>query len=162
MTCSEHNEGSRNSYIHPPRIPSHIIPSEKGDQICRDVIKPRLIKPMKTMQYNNTYQMHEQRGSFQGIDICDVTNFGYFIHCYVLLDESESRAIKYCPDINSLLDHLEKAGYLANITVSGLRKRAYDSCPSAEVMKSVCMGQHILALMMPCNFNMKWVKINAS
>ena len=108
MTCREHDDGTTKSYIHPPRQPHHIIPSEKGDQLCHAVIKPRLIKPMKASKYSNTYQMHEQRGSFQGIDICDVTNFGEFNYCSVLLDESESRCIKSRPDINALLDMLEK------------------------------------------------------
>ena len=78
MTCREHNDGSKELYIHPPRQPHHTIPSQKGDQLCHAVIKPRLIKPMKASKYSNTYQMHEQRGSFQGIDTCNVTNFGDF------------------------------------------------------------------------------------
>ena len=57
MICREHDDGSKCFYIHPPRVPSHIIPSAKGDQICHAVIKPRLIKPMKAMQYSNTYQI---------------------------------------------------------------------------------------------------------
>ena len=140
MTCREHDEGSKHFYIHPPRIPSHIIPSAKGDQLCHAVIKPRLIKPMKAMQYSNTYQMHEQRGSFQGIDTCDITTFGDFSYCSVLLDESESRTIKHRPDINALLDHLEKDGCLPNITVNGLRKRSIESGPSDEVVATCLFG----------------------
>lgn len=83
MTCRNHDGGSQQFYIHPPKIPSHIIPSAKGDQLCHAVIKPRLIKPMKAMQYSNTYQMHEQRGTFQGIDTCSVVSFGDFSECSV-------------------------------------------------------------------------------
>ena len=43
---------------------------------------------MKASKYFNTYQIHEQRVSFQGIDTCDVTIFGQFNYCSVLLDES--------------------------------------------------------------------------
>ena len=106
MTCREHDDGDKKSYIHPPRHPHHIIPSDKGDQLCHAVIKPRLIKPMRTSRFCNIYQMHEQQGSFQGIDTCDVTDFGDFSFCSVILDESESRSIMNRPDINSLLDNL--------------------------------------------------------
>ena len=44
MTCREHDNGTRYSYLHLPRIPSHIIPSAKGDQLCHSVIKPMMAK----------------------------------------------------------------------------------------------------------------------
>ena len=112
LTCREHNKGTNKQYVHTPRQPYHIIPSEKGDQLCHAVVKTRLIKPMRAAKYSNIYQMHEQRGSFQGIDTCDVTDFGDFSFTSILLDESESRSIMNRPDINSLLDSLEKDGYI--------------------------------------------------
>ena len=54
-------------YIHPPRQPNHTLPHEKGYQLWHVVIKPRLIKPMKDSKYFITFQIHEQRGSFQGV-----------------------------------------------------------------------------------------------
>ena len=84
LTCREHNKGTNKQYVHTPRQPYHIIPSEKGDQLCHAVVKTRLIKPMRAAKYSNIYQMHEQRGSFQGIDTCDVTDFGDFRFCSVL------------------------------------------------------------------------------
>ena len=78
--------------------------------------------------------MHEQRGSFQGIDTCDVTDFGDFSFCSVLLDESESRSIINRPDINSLLDNLEQDGLMTSVTVEGLRERALNNCPSGVVL----------------------------
>ena len=140
MTCREHDDGDKKSYIHPPRLPHHIIPSHKGDQLCHAVIKPRLIKPMKASRYSNTYQMDEQRGSFQGIYTCTVTNFGDFSFCSRFLDESESRSIKNRPDINFQLDSLEKEGYMAESTVDGLRKRAMEVCPSDDVLKMCLHG----------------------
>ena len=68
MTCREHDDGTTKSYIHPPRQPHHIIPRQMGDQLCHAVIKPRLIKPVKYGLKNNIYSMHEQRGSYQGVD----------------------------------------------------------------------------------------------
>ncbi len=108
LTCRNHDGGCKKSYIHPPRQPNHILPSRQGDQLCHAVIKPCLIHPMRASKYSNIYQMHEQRGSFQGVDTCDVTNFGDFSFCSVLLDDSELRTIKHRPDINALLDSLEK------------------------------------------------------
>ena len=57
--------------------------------------------------------MHEQRGSFQGIDTCDVVMFGNFSFPSMLLDQSESRSIKYRPDINALIDTLQKDGHMS-------------------------------------------------
>ena len=33
LTCNEHDGGTHKLYVHPPRQPYHIIPSEKGDQL---------------------------------------------------------------------------------------------------------------------------------
>ena len=146
MTCREHDGGNKKLYIHPPRQPHHIIPSDKGDQLCHAVIKPRLIKPMVARKYCTTYQMNEQRGSFQGIDICDVTNFGNFSFCSALLDESESRTIKHRPDINSLLDQLTRDAYLTSTTVKAMCERAIDNGPSDEIIKKCLVGATYVSL----------------
>ena len=65
LTCNEHNGGTHKLYVHPPRQPYHIIPSEKGDQLCHAVIKPHLIKPMKASKYCIKFQMHEQQLPFE-------------------------------------------------------------------------------------------------
>ena len=134
LTCNEHNGGTHKLYVHPPRQPYHIIPSEKGDQLCHAVIKPRLIKPMKASKYCIKFQMHEQRGSFQGIDTCDVVMFGNFSFTSFLLDQSESRSIKYRPDINALLDTLYKDGRVSKDMVDSYRERARFSNPPEDVM----------------------------
>ena len=91
MTCRNHNKGTNKMYIHPPRSPhNHALSSKQGDKLCQVVNKTRTISPMKAAQYSNTYQMHEQRGSFQGVDTCDVTDIGDFSFTSVFLDESES------------------------------------------------------------------------
>ena len=78
--------------------------------------------------------MHEQRGSFQGIDTCDVVMFGNFSFTSILLDQSECRSIKYRPDINSLLDTLHKDGRISKDTVEGHRERAHFRNPPEDVM----------------------------
>ena len=102
------------------------MPSNYGDQLSHAVIKPRTIRPMKASKYCTTYQMHEQRGSYQGVDTCDVTNFGDFSFCSMILDEHESKSIACRPDINSLLLKLEKEKVLCQSTVSSMQKRAKD------------------------------------
>ena len=64
---------------------------------------------MKASKYSNTFQMHEQRGTFNGIDTCSVTNYGNFDFCLKLLDESEGRSIKNQLDTNILLIQLSNA-----------------------------------------------------
>ena len=61
---------------------------------------------MKASKYSNKVQMHEQRGTFNGIDTCSVTNYSNFDICSKLLDESEGRSINNCPGTNALLTQL--------------------------------------------------------
>ena len=124
LTCRNHNGGTDKHYIHPPRQPYHILPSAKGDQLCHVCIKPRTIKPMKASKYCTKFQMSEQRGSFQGVDTCSVTNFGDFSFTSVLLDESESRSIALRPDINALLMKFQKENQLSIGAVNAMRQRA--------------------------------------
>ena len=48
---------------------------------------------MKACKYSNSFQMHEQRGTFNGIDTCNVTSYGRFDFCSKILNESEGRSI---------------------------------------------------------------------
>ena len=90
--------------------------------------------------------MHEQRGSFQGIDTCDVTNFGDFGYCSKLLNESESRSIKHRPDINALLDNLVSDNLMSPGTVKHMREWAMTSGPSDDVMKKCLHGATYVGL----------------
>ena len=63
---------------------------------------------MKAQKYSNTFQIHEQRGNFNGIDTYSITQFRNFKITYFLLQENESRSICDRPDINTLLDHFGK------------------------------------------------------
>ena len=78
MTCKDHDGGSKQCMIHPPRQPKHNLASKYSDQMCHAVIKPRTVTTTKAQQYSNTYQMHEQKGNFNGIDTCSVTQFRNF------------------------------------------------------------------------------------
>ena len=78
---------------------------------------------MKANTFSNTYQIHEQRGSFQGIDTCDVCCVGGFSFPSIILDESESRTIINRPDINVRLDKLSKDKSLTKNAVDARRQR---------------------------------------
>ena len=108
MTCKDHNNGSISLFLHPPRQPNHILPCKYSDQICHAVIKPRTISQMKAQKYSNNFQMHKQRGNFNGIDTCSITQFRNFKIISYLLQENESRSICGCPYINSLLHQFVK------------------------------------------------------
>ena len=81
LTCRDHKNGTKNHMIHPPRQPLHNLPSDYPDQLCHAVIKPRTIRPLKSCAYSNSYQMHEQRGTFNGTDTCSIANYGRFDFC---------------------------------------------------------------------------------
>ena len=63
---------------------------------------------MKAHQYSNIFQMQEQRGNFNGIDTCIVTQYRNFKLISALLEEYESRSICGRPDINTLLNPFVK------------------------------------------------------
>ena len=71
--------------------------------MCHAVIKPRTISSSKAQKYTNTYQMQEQRGNFNGIDTCSVTQYRNFKLLSYLLQENELRSLKGRADINALL-----------------------------------------------------------
>ena len=83
--------------------PDHMLQFQKVNQISFRVIKPITINPMKASKYCTTFQIHEQKLSFQGIATCNVTNFGGFSYTYKLLDEYKSRSIAYQPDVYYIL-----------------------------------------------------------
>jgi hypothetical protein len=128
LTCRDHMNGTKKLMIHPPRQPSHILPSSQPDQLCHAVVKPRIIRPMKSCAYSNSYQMHEQRGTFNGIDTCSVASYGRFDFCSKLLNDSECRSIKNRPDINALLSTLCKDKVISVKIAASMRKYASSTC----------------------------------
>jgi hypothetical protein len=108
MVCKEHNGGSAKAYVHLLRQPNHILPCKYSDQICPAVIKLRTITQVKSNYNSNTYQMKEQRGNFNGIDTCNITQYRNFKFLSYLLEENESRSLLGRPDINALLDQFVK------------------------------------------------------
>ena len=146
LTCPKHNNGTHRHYIHPPRTPKHNLSAPYSDQLCQCVIKTRTIQQMRASKYCVIYHTVEQKGSFQGVDTADVTNFGDFNLSSVFLDESESRSIAYRMDINSYLGSLGKQGKVSETTVKGLRERARASAPSPDVIAKHIHGSTYVSM----------------
>ena len=135
LTCCNHGGGTNKKYIHPPRYPfMHNLPSEHGDQLCHVVIKPRSISPMKASKYSNTYQMHEQKGCYQGIDTCSLTRFHDFSYWSHLLHQSECLSISNRSDIVALLHKLKERSLLSNIEKL--------KSASQDLMKNINIGEY--------------------
>ena len=78
MVCRDHDNGCPKMMVNLPQQPSHNLPSKRSDQLSHVIIQPRSIKTVRVATYSTSFQMHEQRGSFSGIDTCSITNVGKF------------------------------------------------------------------------------------
>ena len=101
MTCHNHNHGTHLLIIYTYCTPFHILPALRSDQIYRAVIKRRTIKPIKVLLNLTTFQMHEQRGIFNGIDTCIIIDHGDFDFNSKVIQEAEDRSLINQPDISS-------------------------------------------------------------
>ena len=88
---------------------------------------------MKASKYSNTCQMHEQRGTFNGIDTCSIADYGNFNFCSKLLDKSEGRSIKNRPDTNALLTQLSNA-HIISANVATTRREAAEKYARASIL----------------------------
>lgn len=146
-TSWNHNDGSLKDFIHLPRQPSnHILPSKITSQVSHVVPKPQTIKPMVAHKYSNTYQMHKQTGSFQGVSSIGVVDIGNFESCSILLDQYESQSIAFRPDVNSHLDKLSKEGFLTNESVQAKRRRAKELFPNPQDFEKYAHGSTYISL----------------
>ena len=124
LTCDDHNKGTKCHIIHQPRQPLHIIASKYSDQLSHCCIRSRTVKPMKSSQFSTGYQMHEQRGSFNGIDTCNVTSYHKFDFRSKLLRDSEARYIMNRPNINALLSQMVNDKRISQILATDKRNYA--------------------------------------
>ena len=106
LTCRDHDKGTKKFIIHPPRQPSHNLASRYYDQLGHCSIRTRTVGQLRHSYFSTGYQMHEQRGTFNGIDTCNLTSYHQFDFRSKLLSDSESRSIVNRPDINGLLNQL--------------------------------------------------------
>eukprot|EP00957_Ditylum_brightwellii_P212249 15367136-Ditylum_brightwellii.AAC.1 len=124
MTYTDHNNGTNKFMIHLCCQPHHNFSADISDQLCHAVIKSRAIKPTKAAQCSNTFSMHKQHGTFNGIDTCSVTTFCKFDFISKLSCDAEARSIQTCPDINALLTTLAQQKVLSEFVVKERLKEA--------------------------------------
>ena len=125
MTCDDHSKGTKSLFIHPPRSTNNnTLSSKYSDQLAHCTLRTRSIKPIQKRYYATSYQMHEQRGSFNGIDTCNISTVRKFDFQSKLLSECEARSIVNRPDINSLLNELIREKCISKYTADEKRKAA--------------------------------------
>ena len=71
--------------------------------------------------------MHEQRGSFNGIDTCNISTYRKFNFNSSLLSAFESTAILNRPDINALLRQLVDENVISKSVAVGKRDFARET-----------------------------------
>ncbi len=142
LTCRYHDGGTGDQYFHLPCSPNHNIPALRSDQLAHAVMKPRTIRPMRSSAYSNTYQMHEMRGSFGGIDTCDVSDFGSFNFLLRLTEENESLILAGHLDCRALLWQLVAMGKINRENAATIERRSLTMYPDLGLWNKCIWEQH--------------------
>ena len=118
LTCNRHDGGTCKLFIHQCRW-KHTLSSKHPDQLCQAVINPRMLRPAKASSYSITYQLFQQKGTFNGIDTCTATRFGNFGLPYnMLLQEAEARSIYNRPDIHAHISNLVDENVMSEVVAA--------------------------------------------
>ena len=102
LTCRDHDGGTKDRYLHPPKSPMGILPNIRGDNLAPVTTVPRTIKPVRCGAFCHTYQMHEMRGEFNGIDTLRVADCGRFDTDSNLRQQHRNATIAGRHDIRSM------------------------------------------------------------
>jgi hypothetical protein len=93
IVCQNHKGGSRLDYIHVPVHPCTTLPAKLSDQLLPAVMQSRVIHPMRVKNYSISFQMHEMRGSFAGLDTLSLgSNRRFDFHSLITM-ENEAIAL---------------------------------------------------------------------
>ena len=82
----------------------------------------------------------------QGIDTCDITNFGDFTFTSKLLSENESRAICNRVDMNDLLEKYEKYDFISQKVKEHVKEIAKSSENNQKEMNKYLISATYLSL----------------
>ena len=86
--------------------------------------------------------MHEQKGTFNGLDTCSITNYGNFGFNFNLSTMPEARTINNRPDSNALLTELTKQKIYLSIVRMQCAKKQYE-VQTSSILNAINMDQHI-------------------
>jgi hypothetical protein len=133
LTCREHIGGGKGRYLHPPLNPHGSLPSRLGDQLAPAVVRPRTIKPVKAHKFSHTFQMHEMRGQFNGVDTLQIADHGRFDQHSKLLQNNESLTIQGRRDIKGMLSRWKEEKKIMPAWLGEkMLARAKDEIPEVE------------------------------
>jgi hypothetical protein len=110
LVCRSHKGGSVLDYIHVPTHPVTTLPARFADQLAPAVVQSRVIQPMRAQKYSITFQMHEMRGSFAGLDTMSLGRYRRFDFHSLISLETESIALRCRKDVRGLVMRLLQSG----------------------------------------------------
>jgi predicted GIY-YIG superfamily endonuclease len=120
LVCRNHKGGSILDYIHVPSHPITMLPARFPDQLAPAVMQSRVIQPMRVKTYSTSFQMHEMRGSFAGLDTLSLGRFRRFDFRSLLTLETESVALRCRKDVRGLLMRLLHTGKIPAFLVADM------------------------------------------
>ena len=120
LVCQNHKGGSNLDYIHVPSHPVTSLPARFSDQLAPAVMQSRVIQPMRAKSYSMSFQMHEMRGSFAGLDTMSLGRYRRFDFRSLLTLETESVALRCRKDVKGLLMRLHDSGKIPTFVVAAM------------------------------------------
>ena len=154
MVCKYHNKWSTSAYIHVLHQPNHILPCKYSGHIFHAVIKPRTITQMKAQKHSNTFQMQEQKGKFNRIITCSVTQYRNFKLISIFLEGYKFISIRGQPDINAILNQFVKEESISPQFAEVYNGTAKEWTENPN-MKKNCSVQHMSLQGLPFSCNKK-------
>lgn len=127
----KHKGGSVLDYIHVRTHPVTTLPTRFADQLAPAVVQSRVIRPMRVQKYSISFQMHEMRGSFAGLDTLSLGRYRRFDFRSLLTLETESIALRGRKDVRGLLMRLWKSGKIPAFLVEDMldaSENMFDNC----------------------------------
>ena len=121
LTCKSHDNGTKKLHVHCCRWENNLS-SLLSDQLCHAVVNPRTVKNTQVGYNSITYQMVEQRFSWNGPDTINISSVGKTNHNSLLLYQAEARSIANRSDMKSLLKRSVDDGKMSNFHANGIEE----------------------------------------
>ena len=87
---------------------------KKIDQLYQSIIKPRMIRPMKTSKWSNGHVIFSQGGTMNRLDTWIMTNVDNFDWNSSILNESEARFTCGRPNVNAIITKSHEEGKISH------------------------------------------------
>jgi hypothetical protein len=143
LVCRSHKGGSALDYIHVPTHPVSTLPARFSDQLSPAVMQSRVKQPMRVQKYSISFQMHEMRGSFAGLDTLSLGRYQRFDFRSLLTLETESVALRCRKDVRGLVTRLFISGKIPAFLVEEMFDAARNMFDSELFPQRGLMVLHI-------------------